>query len=49
MNKRKCIMFGLTTFAEMVRYYVEKYTDIEVIAYTVDAKYKRKIYMMVFR
>ena len=42
MNKRKCIMFGLTTFAEMVRYYVEKYTDIEVIAYTVDAKYKKE-------
>lgn len=42
MPKKKCVMFGVTSFAKMVRYYIEKYNDIDVVAYTVDAKYKQE-------
>ena len=41
MAKKKCIMFGLTAFAQMVRHYIEKYNDVEVVAYIVDEKYKQ--------
>lgn len=40
MKDRKCIIFGITSFAKMIRYYVEKYSDLEVVAYTVDRRYK---------
>lgn len=37
---RKCIIFGITSFAKMVRYYVEKYSEIKIAAYAVDCEYK---------
>lgn len=40
MKKRKSIIFGMTPFAKMIRYYIEKYSEIEIVAYTVDAFYK---------
>ena len=40
MTKKKCVMFGLTTFAQMLRVYMERYSDVEVEAYIVDAQYK---------
>ena len=30
MAKKKCVMFGLTTFAQMLRVYMERYSDVEV-------------------
>lgn len=40
MKKMKCVIFGLTTFAQMIRHLEEKFYDVEVVAYTVDGKYK---------
>lgn len=39
-KKKNSIIFGVTPFAKMIRYYIEKYSDIEVVAYTVNASYK---------
>ena len=40
MAKKKCVMFGLTTFAQMLRVYMERYSDVEVEAY-IDRKSTR--------
>jgi len=40
IKDRECIIFGVTPFAKMIRYYVEKYSNIHVVAYTVDSDYK---------
>lgn len=40
INEKKCIIFGVTPFAKMIRHYVEKYSDIKIVAYTVDRAYK---------
>ena len=42
----KYVIFGASYFAEMLAYYVEKYDDVDVLAYTVDRKYidKSEIY-----
>ena len=40
MAKKRCVMFGLTIFSQMLRFYVEKYSEVEVEAYIVDAQYK---------
>ncbi len=40
IKTKKCIIFGISSFAKMIRYYVEKYSEIEVSAYTVDKEYK---------
>lgn len=37
--KRKCVIFGTTDFGKMLRFYFEKYTDVEIAAYTVDKVY----------
>ena len=36
----KCVMFGLTDFAKMVRHCVEKFTNKRIVAYIVDERYK---------
>ncbi len=38
---KKCIVFGTSYFAEMLTYYVEKFTECEVVAYTVDKEYRK--------
>lgn len=38
--KKKYIIFGINYFAEMIAYYVERYDDVDVVAYTVDEQYK---------
>ena len=42
MKKEKCVVFGLTTFAQMIRHLTEKFYDVEIVAYTVDRKYKQE-------
>lgn len=42
MKKTKCVIFGLTSFAQMLRHLEEKFYDVEVVAYTVDGKYKQE-------
>ena len=37
--KRKCVIFGTTDFGKMLRYYFEKYADVQIVAYTVDKAY----------
>ena len=38
--KRKCMIFVYTTdFGKMLRYYFEKYADVQIVAYTVDKAY----------
>ncbi len=37
--KKKLIIFGTTYFSEMLMYYVEKYDNAEVIAFTADEQY----------
>lgn len=39
---KKCIVFGTSYFAEMLTYYMEKFSDCQVVAYTVDAKYRKE-------
>ena len=34
--KRKCVIFGTTDFGKMLRFYFEKYADVQIVAYTVD-------------
>ena len=38
--KRKCVIFGTTDFGKMLRYYFEKYADVQIVAYTVDKALK---------
>lgn len=42
MGKKKCIIFGVNSFAKMVKHCAEKYCDMEFVAYAVDAKYKKE-------
>ena len=37
--KRKCVIFGTTDFGKMLRYYFDKYADVQIVAYTVDKAY----------
>ena len=37
--KRKCVIFGTTDFGKMLRFYFEKYADVQIAAYTVDKAY----------
>lgn len=37
--KRKCVIFGTTDFGKMLRFYFEKYADVQIVAYTVDKTY----------
>lgn len=37
--KRKCVIFGTTDFGKMLRFYFEKYADVQIVAYTVDKAY----------
>ena len=37
--KRKCVICGTTDFGKMLRYYFEKYADVQIVAYTVDKAY----------
>lgn len=38
----KCLIFGQNYFSEMMREYVERYTNIEVVAYIVNKKYRQE-------
>ena len=40
MKRKKCIIFGMTIFTKMLRFYIDTYSDMEVVAYAVDEKYK---------
>lgn len=40
MDKKQCIIFGTTSFAKMLRHYIEKFTEIQIAAYAIDASYK---------
>ena len=40
MSNKQCIIFGTTSFAKMLRHYVEKFTDMKIIAYAIDKAYK---------
>ena len=42
MKKKKCIIFGLTIFTQMLRHLEEEFYDVEIVAYTVDRKYKQE-------
>lgn len=37
--KKKSIIFGANDFGKMLRFYVEKYSDIEIVAFTMDKAY----------
>ena len=37
--KMKCVIFGITDFGRMLRYYIEKYTGVEISAFSCDKKY----------
>lgn len=41
MNKKKCIVFGITSFAEMLVGYLEHYTDYKIAGYVIDRAYKK--------
>lgn len=40
MSKKKYIIFGATYYSEMLSYYVERYDQVEVSAFTVDERYR---------
>ena len=42
MKKSKCVIFGVTPFTQMIRHLEEEFYDVEIVAYTVDRKYKQE-------
>ena len=36
---KKSIIFGNTSFSKMLKYYIEKYMNIEIVAFCVDSRY----------
>lgn len=39
MGKQKCVVFGVNDFAVMVQDYMTRFSDIEVVAYTLNKEY----------